>query len=64
MTKVNHIASRQEVTSRVLDGDLPSDELSLDNLDEKTFTRYAQIGDVMREKHQGGINIDITASVA
>ncbi|MBE0368854.1 sigma-E factor negative regulatory protein [Pseudoalteromonas aurantia] len=63
MTKANHTASRQEVASRVLDGDLPSNELSVAQLDTEKFVRYAQIGDVMRER-QGGLNIDITASVA
>jgi sigma-E factor negative regulatory protein RseA len=64
MTKVNHTASCQELTSRALDGDLSSDELASDGIDAKAFARYAQIGDVMREKHQGGISIDITSSVA
>lgn len=64
MIKATHTASCQEVTSRVLDGDLPSDELILEEVDAGKFARYAQIGDVMREQQQGGINIDITASVA
>jgi sigma-E factor negative regulatory protein RseA len=64
MTKVNPTQSSNEVTSRIIDGDLKLEQSSLSHFDAEKFARYAQIGDVMREGHSGGFSIDITASVA
>ncbi|BBN82153.1 anti-sigma-E factor RseA [Pseudoalteromonas sp. A25] len=64
MTKQNLTTSPQEAASRLLDGDLQLEQTSLSQLDQDKFARYAQIGDVMRQTQTGGINIDITASVA
>ncbi|MBD1583160.1 anti sigma-E factor RseA C-terminal domain-containing protein [Pseudoalteromonas sp. S16_S37] len=64
MTKQNLTTSPQEAASRLLDGDLQLEQSSLSHIDQEKFARYAQIGDVMRHTQTGGINIDITASVA
>lgn len=64
MTQENQAATSQEHTSRILDGDIQVNDQTLAQLDEKKFSRYAMIGDVMRHEGKPSVNIDITAQVA
>ncbi|WP_440055712.1 sigma-E factor negative regulatory protein [Pseudoalteromonas sp. T1lg65] len=64
MAQTEYKVTEDQTTSCILDDDLSLTPNSESRFDEKKFSRYALIGDVMRTEKQQGPCIDITSSFA